>query len=133
VLSDGEVNGEEAVGEEAQGLEVIAVESGLKLVLDEEEVMAERILGSDGDREGQRWSVTVSRGGRLRAEQSGVRHAREGNKVEEELMQCPRARTRPRAHVGWCSPAVTGTGATTARSAWSSVVTSQMVCAGGTG
>jgi hypothetical protein len=133
MAGDGEVNGEEATGEEVLGSEVIAVESGLKLVLDEEEVMAERIPSSDGDGEGWWWPATVSRGERLGVEQSRVRHACEGNKVEEELLLCPHARTRPHAHVGRRLPVVTGAGATTARSAWSPMVTSQMVCVGGTG
>jgi hypothetical protein len=58
------------VGEEALGPEVIAIGSGLKLVLDEEEVTAERIPGSDGDGEGWWWLAMVSRGRRLGAEQS---------------------------------------------------------------
>jgi hypothetical protein len=62
-VGDGELVGEEVAGEEALGPEAIAVGSGLKLVLDKEEVTAEWILGSDGDGEGQRWSAIVSRGG----------------------------------------------------------------------
>jgi hypothetical protein len=64
---DGELTGEEAAGEEALGPEAIAIGSGLKLVLDKEEVTAERIPGSDGDGEGRRWPTIVSRGG-----QSGI-------------------------------------------------------------
>jgi hypothetical protein len=58
---DEELTGEEAVGEGALGPEAIAVGSGLKPVLDGEEVTAERILSSDGDRKGWRRLVTVSR------------------------------------------------------------------------
>jgi hypothetical protein len=43
---------------------VIAIGSGLKLVLDEEEVTAERIPGSDSNREGQQWPAMASKGGR---------------------------------------------------------------------
>jgi hypothetical protein len=64
---DGEFTGEEAAGEEALGPEAIAIGLGLNLVLDKEEVTAERIPGSDDDGEGQRWPTIVSRGG-----QSGV-------------------------------------------------------------
>jgi hypothetical protein len=62
-VGDGELIGEEAAGEEALRSEAIAVGSGLKLVLDEEEVTAEQILSSDDDREGRRWPVMASRGG----------------------------------------------------------------------
>jgi hypothetical protein len=48
-VCDGELNGEEAAGEEALRPEDIAIDSGLKLVLDEEEVMVEQISGSYGD------------------------------------------------------------------------------------
>jgi hypothetical protein len=63
VAGDGELIGEEAVGEEVLRPEAIAVGSGLKLVLDEEEVMTERIPGSDGDGEGRWWPATARRGG----------------------------------------------------------------------
>jgi hypothetical protein len=62
VVGNSELTGEEAVNEEALGPKVIAIGSGLKLELDEEEVTARRIPGSDGDREGWRWLVMVSRG-----------------------------------------------------------------------
>jgi hypothetical protein len=54
VVGNVELIREETAGKEALGLEAIAIGSGLKVVLDEEEVMAERILGSDGDGNG-RW------------------------------------------------------------------------------
>jgi hypothetical protein len=63
VAGDGELIGEEAVGEEVLRPEAIAVGSGLKLVLDEEEVTTERIPGSGGDGEGQWWPATARRGG----------------------------------------------------------------------
>jgi hypothetical protein len=50
------------VNEEALGPKVIAIGSGLKLELDEDEATARRIPGSDDDREGWRWLVMVSRG-----------------------------------------------------------------------
>jgi hypothetical protein len=50
--------------EEALESEAIAIDSSLKLVLDEEEVTTEQIPGSDGDIEGRRWPTMVSRGGR---------------------------------------------------------------------
>jgi hypothetical protein len=62
-VGDGELTGEEALGEEALGQEAIAVGSCLKLVLEEEEVTAERILSLDGDGEGRWLPVMVSRGG----------------------------------------------------------------------
>jgi hypothetical protein len=124
---------EQRVLTEVLGPEAIDAGSSLKLVLDEEEVTVEWIPGSDGDGEGRRWPVTVSRGERPGAEQSRVRCACEGRKVEEELLMCPCARIRPRTHVGRHSPAATGTGATTARWTWSSVMTGQMVCVGRTG
>jgi hypothetical protein len=46
---DGELIEEEAAVEEVLGVDLIAVSSGLKLVLDEEEVMAEQIPSSDVD------------------------------------------------------------------------------------
>jgi hypothetical protein len=49
---DSELTGEGAAGEESLGPDAIAVGSGLKLVLDEEEVTAEWIPGSDGNGEG---------------------------------------------------------------------------------
>jgi hypothetical protein len=52
-VGDGELIGEEAVGEEALEPRVIAVGSGLKLVLDEKEVTAERIPNSNGDGDGE--------------------------------------------------------------------------------
>jgi hypothetical protein len=67
---DGELVREEAAGEEALWPEAIAISSGLKLVLDEEEVTAEQIPDSDGDGEGWRWLVMACRGGRPRAERS---------------------------------------------------------------
>jgi hypothetical protein len=50
-----------AAGEGALGPEAIAVGSGLKPVLDEEEAMAEQILCSNGDGKGQQRLTTVSR------------------------------------------------------------------------
>jgi hypothetical protein len=52
-VGDGELIGEEAAGEEALGPRVIAIGSGLKLVLDEKEVTAERIPSSNGDGDGE--------------------------------------------------------------------------------
>jgi hypothetical protein len=60
---DGELIGLEVAGEEVLGPEAIAIGSGLMLVLDEEEVTAEWIPGSDGDGEGRRWPAIASRGG----------------------------------------------------------------------
>jgi hypothetical protein len=62
-VGDGELIGEEEVAEEALRLRVIAIGSGLKLVLGEEEVTGERIpgSGSDGGGGGWRWPVMVSR------------------------------------------------------------------------
>jgi hypothetical protein len=48
-VGDGELIGEEEVAEEALRLRVIAIGSGLKLVLGEEEVTGERIPGSGSD------------------------------------------------------------------------------------
>jgi hypothetical protein len=67
---DSELIREEAAGEESLGLEVIAIGSGLKLVLDEEEVIAERVPSSDSDGDGQRWPATASKGGRSGEERS---------------------------------------------------------------
>jgi hypothetical protein len=64
VAGDGELIKEEAAGEQALGQRVIAIGSGLKLVLDEEEVTVERIPGSDSNREGQQWPAMASKGGR---------------------------------------------------------------------
>jgi hypothetical protein len=120
-VGDDELIEEEAVGEEVLGPEAIAIGSGLKLVLDEDEVTAERIPSSNSDGEGQHWPAMVSRG------------MREGMKVEEEeLLLCPRVRIGSHAHGGQHSPAATGTGATTVWWAWSPAVSSQTVCAGGT-
>jgi hypothetical protein len=69
---DGELIGEE----EALRLGAIAIGLRLKLVLDEEEVMAERIPGLGGDEGGWWWLEMMSRGGRPRAEQSGAKVAR---------------------------------------------------------
>jgi hypothetical protein len=52
---DGELIRKQAAGEEALGPEAIAVGSGMKLELDEEEMMTEWIPGSEGNREGRRW------------------------------------------------------------------------------
>jgi hypothetical protein len=41
VVGNGELVGEEAAGEEVLGMEAITIDSGLKLVLDEEEVTGE--------------------------------------------------------------------------------------------
>jgi hypothetical protein len=58
---------------------VISFGSGLKLVLNEEDVMVEWIPDSDNGREGRRWLAIVSRGGRPRVEQSGATiYARRG-------------------------------------------------------
>jgi hypothetical protein len=129
---DGELVREEAAGEEALWPEAIAISSGLKLVLDEEEVTAEQIPDSDGDGEGWQWLVMASRGGRPRAERSGARCAREGRKVEEELLLFPHA-IRPLAQVGRRSPAATGTSATTAWRVRSSVVTGKWCMRAGPG
>jgi hypothetical protein len=61
-VANGELTREEAMGKEVLGPEAIAIGSGLKLVLNEEEVTAERIPCSNGDGEGQRWPAMVSRG-----------------------------------------------------------------------
>jgi hypothetical protein len=74
----------------------------------------------------QRWTTE------RREEQSGVRRAREGRKVEEELLLCPCTRIMPQAHLGRRSLAATGTGFTTTWWARSLVVAGQMVCVGGT-
>jgi hypothetical protein len=74
-VGDDELIEEEAVGEEVLGPEAIAIGSGLKLVLDEDEVTAERIPSSNSDGEGQHWPAMVSRG------------MREGMKVEEEELR----------------------------------------------
>jgi hypothetical protein len=52
-----------AASEEALRQEAIAIGSVLKPVLDEEEVIVERIPGSDGDRDGRWWPTMMSRGG----------------------------------------------------------------------
>jgi hypothetical protein len=53
VAGDDELTRDEAAGEESLGSEAVAVGLGLKLVLDEEEVMAEWIPDSNDDREGR--------------------------------------------------------------------------------
>jgi hypothetical protein len=53
VAGDDELTRDEAAGEEALGLEVVAIGLGLKLVLDEEEVTAEWIPDSNDDGEGR--------------------------------------------------------------------------------
>jgi hypothetical protein len=57
-------------GEEALGLKAIAIGSGLKLMLDEEEVTVEWFPSSDDDGERWRWPATTSRGERPGAERS---------------------------------------------------------------
>jgi hypothetical protein len=73
---DGELIGEEEAAEEALRLGVIAIGLRLQLVLDEEEVMAERIPGLGGDEGGRWWLEMMSRGERPRAERSGAKVAR---------------------------------------------------------
>jgi hypothetical protein len=79
-MGDGELTGEEVVAKVALMPEVIAVGLDSKVVLDKEEVTAERIPVSNGDGEGWQWLATVSRGERPGVEQSGVRPVREGRK-----------------------------------------------------
>jgi hypothetical protein len=73
VAGDGELVGEEAATEEVIMTEVIAVGSGLKLVLDKGWVTAKLIPGSGGDGGGRCWPAAVSRGRQPRAEHSGAK------------------------------------------------------------
>jgi hypothetical protein len=98
-------------GEESLGPEAIAVSLRLKLVLDEEEVTVERIPGSEGDREGRRWPVMVSRGGRPRAELRRVRHACEGRKKGGGAPAVPTCEYRAATAQGRRRPMMIGAGA----------------------
>jgi hypothetical protein len=76
----------------------------------------ERIPGSDGDGEGRQWPVTVSRGGRPGAKQSGVRPACEGRKKGGGAPVVPTREDRAATARGQRRPTVIGTGALSAMS-----------------